>query len=85
MLKEIVSASLVAKSGTTSNVKFWEAKGGLANGTEQDNMMKYLNSQGFSGNPKDALRAWAQSKSTLGFKGNFKDNMRNYFNNTANP
>ena len=83
MLKRIVGGN-IAKAGVYNNQDYFKGKTTtkLDKGTNHDHMMRYLNEQGFSGHPRDAFRAWAQSK---GSGGTWKDNIQAYFKNTVSP
>lgn len=82
MLKRVLGD--ISKCGTNnSSIATWETKSTLTKGTEFDHMMNFLNAQGFSGHPRDAIRAWAQSVG--GNKGTLYDNLKSYYNKTAHP
>lgn len=81
MLREVLGD--ISKSGSDKEQDYWKAKSGVNAGTQLDQMMTYLNAQGFSGHPRDAFRSWVQSKG--GNVGTMFDNTKKYFNENAAP
>lgn len=56
MLKDMVGGQFF-NLGYNEEISYWRHLGGIGN-TCIDCMTSYLSSQGYKGNPKDALRSW---------------------------
>ena len=72
----------ISKSGAEHEMEYWRNKAG--GDSSHDCMMNFLATQGFSGHPRDAYRAWIASVGAVS-GGTEYDNSKNYYDGTASP
>lgn len=71
MLTHYISQGTLQKNNVYNNVEFWERFSSLTSGTGLDHMVDVLSTLGYTGTPRDMLRAWLDDQSSSDYS--FRD------------